>query len=264
MDLLSKIPNDWAYVSVNKFIELYDNNKIEDYNSHNQYYLNILSILADVSTEEIEDELDYDKFMFIINNLFFLRLTPMKYPKPYIKIDDELTLFLIDYNRMTIGEFIDLENMFVGSYLKNFKLILSIVYRQRIKDGGMLFLDEYEPYGNYIHKRESLFSNVSINEVYGVIISYFKFRDNLYKVFEGLFNMNSEEEVEDDLTGLSRAERLEVQKEIDKEKKIKAWGWDIFLYKLANNNPTKLEEATNMPLIQALNVLSMKKELNLE
>jgi hypothetical protein len=258
------IPKSWNNISVDKFLEIYKY-KLDDFDSENLYYQNLLSILSDIPIEQLGNEMYYEDFVNEINDLFFITQTPYKFTKPYIQIDDELTLHLIDYNRMTLGEFIDLENMFVGTYLNNFKLILSIVYRQRIKDGGRLFLDEYEPYGNYIHKRESLFGNVSINEVYGVIISYFKFRDNLYKVFEGLFNMNNqEEEVEEDLSGLSRADRLEVQKEIDKEKKIKIWGWDIFLYKLANNDPTKLEEATNMPLVQALNVLSMKKELNLE
>jgi len=258
------IPKSWDEINVDKFLEIY-NYKLEDFDSQNQYYQNLLSILSDVPIEQIADEMDYEDFVEEINDLFFITQTPFKFTKPYIDIDNELRLYLLPLDNLTIGEFIDLENFCKESYMVNFKKILSILYRQQIKKGDRLFNPEYEPYGNYIFLRERLFNSVCINEVYGSIISYFKYRDNIYQVFEGLFNMNgNQEQVEEDLSDLSRAERLEVQKEIEKEKKIALWGWDMLLYKLANNDPTKILEATNMPLIQALNVLSMKKELNLD
>jgi hypothetical protein len=262
MDSLSNIKITWDIITVNMFIEicLLD---IKDYDDIDTYYFRIIAIILDVEDSVIEN-IPYDDFVRLREEFetVFNKL-PTKY-SDNITIRDNLSFNLIPFIKMSIGEFIDLENYCQESYIINLKKILSVIYRRLIPSDDILVSRKFEPYSDYVEIREHLFDDVLIKEVYGSLLAYFKFRDSLYKTFEGLFNMNTEEEVEEDLTGLSRAERLEVQKEIDKEKKIKVWGWDLFLYKLANNDPIKIEEATNMPLVQALNVLSMKKELNLE
>ena len=59
---------------------------------------------------------------------------------------------------------------------------------------------------------------------------------------------------------ISKSQRINEEK---RQKSLKKWGWDIFLLRLAQNDSTKISKVTSMQLLQAFNVLSMKKELGL-
>lgn len=262
--MVNKRPNNWNDVTVAQFVELYSLQQ-DDFKTEDEYNIHLLSILTDTSIEELE-ELSIDEYEELLGNILFIKQLPIKQPQIVITTEAGKLYLKDQFNTLTIGEFIDLENLFTQSYIKNLPTILAILYRQKDIKNSLLFLDTYEPYGDWIFHRAPLFYDLSINQVYGVCNQYLEFRTDLFEKYSGLFDESSNdeengEEFDENESVIARAER---RKEEAKQKTIKKWGWDIFLLRLAKNDPIKLEEATGMPLIQALNILSMKKELGLQ
>ncbi len=251
---LNKIPKSWADITVAEYQEIntLDVTK-DDFTTH------LLSILTDTSIDVIE-EFEYDEFISYLNLISFYKNQPKTQPKNQLKILDT-DLFLIDFNKLTLGEFIDLEHFFVESPLKNLSTILAICYRKKEVFNSAFELDKFEDYGDYIFHRSPLFYEVSIADVFGIINSYIKFRTRLFDSYEGLFDDSDiDEDIDEDLDVISKAE---ASKQMNKDKLIKKWGWDMLIYKLSNNDATKVEQVYKLNIIMAFNILSMQKELNL-
>lgn len=259
--------NNWNRVTIPQFIELYPLEPIE-FKSDDERNIHFLSILNDIPPEEIE-EFDYNDYNNAIESLLFVNKFPIKAPKLSISTPAGILYLMDDLNQITIGEFIDLENLFTQGYIKNLQVILAILYRQKEIKNSLLYLDTFEEYGDWIYHRTSLFDDITVNDVYGIIPKYLSFRTNLYDKYQGLFDdnaTNSNEESDEELiisneTITSRSERI---KEEQRNKNLSKWNWDFFLYKLSKEDPTKLIESTKMSLLQALNILSMRKELSIE
>ena len=255
-----QIPNNWSEIKLYQFLELTDLND-KGY-SDDEKNMEIFSILSNLSFGEIE-ELDYDTYNELLISLDWIKQLPTKQPKSHLKINSLDFYLFDDFNQLTFGEYIDLEVLFDEGYNKNLDIILSILYRQKTIINNPLYKDEFEPYGNWIYHRRNLFHEECIQNVYGVIAKYSSFKQALIKTYEGLFLTNIESE--DNIDEETDLEEISKRKDIDKKQEIsKKWGWDIWLYKLAKNDPLKIEEATKMPLLQALNVLSMCKELDIQ
>lgn len=256
------IPTSWEGITVSQFKELFSFNE-KDFENLEEYYMQILSILCDVPVSEIQ-ELDYDFLYEAVKKISFMNTLPNKTPKPYIKTDYG-DLYLNDnFYKITIGEFIDIENLIQSGYIENLNALLTIFYRQKNIKNNPFFLDTYEPYGDWIYHRAPLFDFIKINDVYGVINKYSNFRKDFFERYSGLFDDSNEDEdvnSEEENDSISKSEKM---KEDEKRKNIKKWSWDVLIYRLAKNDPLKFEEATTMSLIQAFNIFSMKKELGLE
>ncbi len=255
-----KFPSNWLSINVAQFIELFSLN-LKEFDSQDDYYIQILSILSNQSIDDIED-LDYDDFKQHIANLNFIYRLPTKQPSIKLKIEDT-DLYLMDLTQLTIGEFIDLEHFITDGYTKNLNVILSILYRRKTIHSSPFILDEFESYGNWIYHRASLFDDICVNDVYGVINNYMTFRANIFDTYQGLFDNEDPQELDID-DSESFKSKLEKTKANNDGKAIRKWGWDALLLKLAKNDPSRLNEVTGMPLIQALNVLSMVRELGIE
>jgi len=261
--MVNIIPNSWSDVSVSRFQELYELEEITDDDDKNDL---LLSILCDTSIDEIQ-ALDYVDYQTILDKLTFINKLPNRIPKDYIHTNGIKLYKLINLSTISLGEFIDLENLITSNHIQNLRTILSIFYRQLIKsEQPLLYPDKYEEYGDWIFHRESLFDDVRIIDVYGVIQEYLDFRKELYERYEGLFDgdgtdNNEDEPIIENESIISKAERIKEEK---KQKSLKKWNFDLILYRLSKQNPLKIDETAKMPVIQAFNVLSMCKELNLE
>jgi len=255
-----KFPNNWLSINVAQFIELFSLN-LKEFESQDDYYIQILSILSNQSVESIED-LDYDVFKQHISNLNFIYRLPTKQPSIKLNIQDT-DLYLMDLNQLTIGEFIDLEHFITDGYTKNLSIILAILYRQKTIYNSSFKLDEFEEYGNWIYHRAPLFDEVCVNDVYGVINNYLTFRANIFETYKGLFDNEDPEELDIDESESFKS-KLEKTKANDDAKATRKWGWEILLYKLAKEDPLKMTEAAGMSLIQAFNILAMTKETKVE
>lgn len=254
------IPTSWDGVTVSQFKEIFSF-KESDFDNIEEYFMQILSILSDVSISDIE-EMDYEFLMESIQKVFFINTLPNKPAKPYINTDHGMLYLKDDFNRLTIGEFIDIENLMQGNYIENLNLILGIFYRQKDIKNSPFYLDTYESYGDWIYHRASLFEYIYINDVFNVINKYLIFRKDFFERYAGLFDDSTvDEEDIDEVDSISKSEKM---KDEEKQKNIKKWSWDLLIYRLAKNDPIKFEEATTMSVIQAFNIFSMKKELGLE
>ena len=239
------LPRNWNEVTVNQWLEL--NTIDEEY--HNSVFLQTieaLSILSDTDPEELED-LDPEELIDLARKVSFIQREPSNKPKELVK-----GLKLKPLDRLTLGEFIDLEHYAV-QFVQNFDILLSILYKRWKTDewGNLIF----EPYSYSIMSRKELFNEVSINEVYGAVKNYIDYSNDFKKRYENLFNPIIEEEDteldEDDL----KAEA--------EEKVFTKWSWEKLLYDLSNQDLTKIDAVTDLNLIFVFNMLSMVEELQL-
>lgn len=256
------IAKNWNEVSIKSFIEL-TQIKLEDYSSEDDYNVDVISTLSDLSREEIEN-MNYDQYQKILSTLMFLKNLPSSKFNQSLLVNGKRLDFIGDFNNLSVGEFIDLEHYFSNNYYQNLPIILAILYRFKTKQDEW-YPDIFEEYGDYIYHRAPLFNTVNINQVYGVIDAYINWRTDLFEKYEGLFDSTvDDDEPYDELLNQNIAAKAEAVKEEKKQKAIKKWGWYIFLLRLANNDITKLDDVVKVNLIQALNILSCKKELEID
>jgi len=258
--MLNKEPKSWQDLTIDQFIEL---NQLtsEQFETEDEYNVHLLSLITDTSISIIEN-LEYEKYIELNKKFSFLKTRPNK-PASLSIMTSAGPLYLInDFNQLEIGAFIDLEHFFTNDYVNNLKIILSIFYRQKTIHNSPLILDEFEEYGNWIYHRAELFNDISILEVYNIIPKYLKFREEFFEKYDGLLGGPVDDD-DDDIQGESIIARSERIKQKQKDKSVQKWGWDLFLYQLANNDISKINEITKVNLIQAFNLLSMKREMGL-
>ena len=239
------LPRNWNEVNVSQWLEL---NTIDDdeYNSVFLQTIEALSILSDTDPEELED-LDPEELINLAQKVSFVKREPSNKPKELVK-----GLKLKPLDRLTLGEFIDLEH-YAMQFVQNFDILLSILYKRWKTDewGNLIF----EPYSYSIMSRKVLFQDVSINEVYGAVKNYIDYSNDFKKRYENLFNPV----IEEDDTELDE-EDLKAEAE---EKVFTKWSWEKLLYDLANQDLTKIDAVTDLNLIFVFNMLSMVEDLQL-
>lgn len=239
------LPRNWNEVSVSQWLELNTIDQLE-YNSVFLQTIEALSILSDTDPEELED-LDPEELIDLARKVNFIQREPSNKPKELVK-----GLKLKPLDRLTLGEFIDLEH-YAMQFVQNFDILLSILYKRwKTDEWGTLV---FEPYTYSIMSRKDIFQKVSINEVYGAVKNYIDYSNDFKKRYENLFNPVIEEEEteldEDDI----KAEA--------KEKVFTKWSWEKLLYDLSNQDLTKIDAVTDLNLVFVFNMLSMVEELQL-
>jgi hypothetical protein len=239
------LPRNWNEVNVSQWLEL---NTIdpEEYNSVFLQTIEALSILSDTDPEELE-ELSPEQMIDIASKVSFIKREPSNKPKELVK-----GLKLKPLDRLTLGEFIDLEH-YAMQFVQNFDILLSILYKRWKTDewGNLIF----EPYSYSIMSRKDTFQDVSINEVYGAVKNYIDYSNDFKKRYENLFNPV----IEEDDTELDE-EDLKAEAE---EKVFTKWSWEKLLYDLSNQDLTKIDAVTDLNLIFVFNMLSMVEDLQL-
>jgi hypothetical protein len=104
--------------------------------------------------------------------------------------------------------------------------------------------------------RKEVFNEVSINEVFGAVNNYIAYSNDFKKRYENLFNPVIEETETEELD----EEDLKAEAE---EKVFTKWSWEKLLYDIANEDLTKIDAVTDLPLVFVFNMLSMVEELQL-
>ena len=241
-----KLPKSWNEVTVNQWVEL---NSIDpnEFNSVFLHTLEGLSILSDTDPEELED-LTPEELIDLANQVSFIKREPSNKPKQAVK-----GFMLKPLDALTLGEFIDLE-YYISQNVQNFTLLLSILYKQYKRDewGNLVF----EPYVYKLDERLHEWGNVSINEVFGAVNNYIAYSNDFKQRYENLFNPVIEEDEEVELD----PEDLKAEQE---EKTFNKWSWEKLLYDIANEDLTKIDAVTELPLVFVFNMLSMVEELQL-
>lgn len=241
-----RLPKSWNEVTVNQWVEL---NSIDpnEFNSVFLHTLECLSILSDTDPEELED-ISPEQMIDIASKVSFIKREPSNKPKQAVK-----GFMLKPLDALTLGEFIDLE-YYISQSVQNFTLLLSILYKQYKRDewGNLVF----EPYVYKLDERLHEWGNVSINEVFGAVNNYIAYSNDFKQRYENLFNPVIEEDDEVELD----QEDLKAEAE---EKVFTKWSWEKLLYDIANEDLTKIDAVTDLPLVFVFNMLSMVEELQL-
>jgi len=237
-----KLPKSWSDVTVGQYIEVIKSIQLD---SNFETQLELLGVLADVPTEDLED-LELDEFSALISKVAFVQSEPSK--RNAQKIGDYQ---LKPLNKIKVEEFLDLEYYVTKDYIQHLPIICAILYKQtRVDEWKHL---TYEPHEYDLEERSKEFLDISINSVYGVVTSYLKWRENFLNTYSNLFD---EPITEEELEEVSAEDR----KELEAEKKMSKWAWEKTIYILANEDITKMEKVLGMNIIFAFNMLSMKRD----
>lgn len=241
-----KLPKSWNEITVSQWVEL---NSIdpEEYNSVFLHTLEAISILSDTDPEELE-ELSPEELIDLASQVSFIKREPSNKPNELVK-----GFRLKPMDALTLGEFIDLEH-YISQSVQNFDILLSILYKRWKTDEWNNLI--FEPYSYSIMSRKLLFEEVSINEVFGAVNNYINYSNDFKQRYENLFNPVIEEEEGVELD----ADDLKAEAE---EKVFTKWSWEKLLYDLSNQDLTKIDAVTDLPLVFVFNMLSMVEELQL-
>jgi hypothetical protein len=241
-----KLPKSWNEITVSQWVELNSIDE-EEFSSVFLQTLEGLSILSDTDPEELED-LSPEELIELANQVSFIKREPSNKPNELVK-----GYRLKPFDALTLGEFIDIEH-YISNITENFTLLLSILYKRWKTDewGNLVF----EPYVYNLASRKDTFNEVSINEVFGAVNNYVAYSNDFKQRYENLFNPVIEEDEGVELD----AEDLKAEQE---EKVFTKWSWEKLLYDLANQDLTKIDEVTDLPLVFVFNMLSMVEELQL-
>lgn len=247
---LFNLPNNWDEVYTEQFISL--RNIPTDIPVFTRQ-IEILGILTDIlPDDDIWDDMDINDLTRYIVSLKWLKQEPTTNPSKKI---DEYTL--LDINKITFGEFIDLEHFFTD-YYNNLPLICSILYRKTKLDEWQNI--QYEKYNYDIYTRQSFFLDQPITKVYGVLKYYLDFKNSIHNNYQSLFEPIIEEDDDYSEEDITDPEEL---KEIEEEKKHKKWAWENILYKLSEGDITKYDAILDKPVIFIFNQMGFLKEMKI-
>jgi len=241
-------PTSWYDISINQYLELVEEKP--------ENGLEILSILLDVPLLELAD-MDVKDLTDYLNGLSFTSTNLPSDTKSFTISGN--TFHKKGMTTLTVGEFIDLEYYFTNDYHQNLSRIVSVLWRREISNdifNGQVL----EPYGTWVDERSKLFGDqVGIGYVFGVISEYLSYRNKIFKAYEGLFD-----DVDTPPEDNEENENTPKQELTQSEKSINKWGWSLMVLKLSNGNGMEFEKSTDMNLLLAFNILSMKKELKID
>jgi len=248
---LINLPNSWEQVTVNQFLDI---KNIEVDNSNILFNINLLSILNNtLVSDKIWSELYITELSKLINTINWINTPPTSTYKKEIN-----GLMIKDFYSLTLGEYIDIDYLISEDCFENLPKVCAILYRNYKHDEfGNIIL---EPYTNInIDKRADFYYDLSINDIYGIISEFNRFKLHIIASYQGIFNpiIDEEDLDEEDLTDIT------TQKEVEKEKLHNKWSWEFILHSLSNGDITKYDSITDLGFIFVLNQLSFKKAFDL-
>jgi hypothetical protein len=252
------LPNSWHNVKLYQFKEL---RALKDAGGFFNVQLETLAILADVSTDEIE-ELTLEEITDLFRSVKWVLHEPKKGLSNELSIDGQ-TYHLQSFKKLTLDEFIDLEYFLQNDYLVHISHIVSVFWRRIDRDKWQNV--EFEPYIFSPFDRQELFDDVEITKVYGILNEYLKYRENFMQKYMALFNTDDEpdDETLDPKDFDSIAEYKDELNAQEQSKKARKWGWESLIYDLCEGDFTKIKAVGELPLILVFNMLAMRKELGL-
>lgn len=250
-----EIKKNWFSVSIEEWVDL-EKIKREELSFYEKY-INILSILSSIDTDdEIWDDLDIDDLNVLIKDILFINLEP---PINYSKDIDEFKL--INLNKISIAEWIDLDSYITGDFLENFTKILSICYRKyKYDEWGNII---YEPYIFNIEERKLLFDDVCIVKVFGFINTLIDWRLLILDRYKSVLSTDEGDKLdESEKEGLSEADVIDIEKDLEKEKSKNRFAWNKFINDLCGEDLSKTESILSLNFIYILNTQVMMSIFN--
>ena len=135
--------NDWNCISIKKFDEISDIlSSMKNFNDDEalEININLLSILCDVSVDEIED-LPLTEFSKLVKQTEFLKEMPKVDIKDSYVINGKKYVLCANVSKMTTAQYIDYQTL-IKNADKNVKELLSVFLIPKGKKYGEYDLDE--------------------------------------------------------------------------------------------------------------------------
>ena len=252
-----KTVNNWDDITINQYFEFksYGDN-IED--------TTLVSIIYDISLDEV-DELTYEEFNTLLIKLRFMNSKPKPQNRGFITLNNQVFCKIPSIQKISFGEFVDLENWITSDNEEDLKYVLATYYRKNINEEPDFNGIKLEPYGDYVMHRAEHFGELSVSILFDVVDEINKFRILFQDNYGPLLRLKDEEndfdEPIEEETNADKRARIE---EENNQKRLNKWGWDVLVYRLANGDITKFEQIYGLPIIQVMNLLAMQSELKLD
>lgn len=244
-----KLPKNWDEVLLDQYIAIRQVEKSEMIDKS----IEILSILTDtLPDDDIWEDMDIDEMLSLVNEIKWISREPNG------DLQESLGEYrLKDINKLTLGEFIDLDYYFSTNYIENLPQIIGILYRKVKQDewGNTA----YEPLGSYdVKSRGEEFLEEPVSKVYGLIKLFLDFKQMTAREYSNLFEPEIVDDVEEE--DLQDPDYIEEEKIAETYKK---WAWENILYKFSGGDITKYEKITALPVIFVFNQMSFVSEMKL-
>lgn len=256
-----QIANSWSEIKVNQWVELVSLNK-DDFDSNTSYLLEKLAIITDTSSDDPQwEDLEIKELNKILTSCKWLN-QPIKTKLTQSVLDDKFRLK--DFNKLSFGEYIDLDFYINDSPINNFTKIMAVLYRKwKLNEWDELV---FEPYDFDMEKRNQIFSDVSIGDTYSTLNEFIKWKNDFIETYSTLYDFEADFEVEDELVNKVMEKHPELKNEMEEETKTdklhKKWVWEQILLSLSNNDYTKFNTILDLNVVFVFNLLSMKKDLH--
>jgi hypothetical protein len=163
-------------------------------------------------------------------------------------------LELIDFNTMTLGQFIDIETLITQGFYQNIHKIASSIYMTF--EIGDLGSNTREPYSNVnINYRAELIDELPCAEIYGACKKLLPFRDmffSSYSIFDDELKNVKVEELDDEELQIYNEEMKQREQNRDSQ-------WLMILNFISQSDITKFETILNTNLFMVFNQLTYLK-----
>jgi hypothetical protein len=209
-------------------------------------YVELVSILTEKDPDELK-ELPLNILQGMVEGIN-LKINKGAVEKVTVRNKD---LYLIPFNNLTLGEWIDLDY-----YLKNNLdlKIIEVLYRQ--KNDNPWDKVEYESYGSFSKERSEFLLELKAEDVLGVKQMYIQWRENVLTQYQGLFQTFDKVE---DYSDLDIKAQREIEQALKEEEQMKQFAWERLVMLLCDNDITKFNQVLELPVIQVFNIMAMKK-----
>ena len=242
------LPSGWSDIKLWQYQDLIQYDESTNLSIISKY-IGYIDIISDIEYSDIED-MDVMEVNDIIRNLQWLKTSPSN------QLKSEINGYkLIDINKISIGEYIDICN-FKKDLIKNLHILCSILYRKyKYGDFDNVILEDYSNID--IFSRSEIFLDLSINDIYPIIKYINDFDSYILNIYSNLFYVEEPEENLDpeDESELTPKEIIDLKKEKEKEN----WRWEYLIDNLSSGDITKYNEILKLPLILVFNKLSYNK-----
>lgn len=253
-----QLPSNWHQVTLVQYNELAQLDEVE-WDSATEKVMESLAILCNTGADDPEiEQLSVDQLFELFGNIKWLKTAP---PLSVSQTWNQLSLK--PWNLLTLGEFIDIENLAMSSATPSINMLCAVAYKQsKTNSWGVT---EWEPYQYDVYARAEQFEHLPVTKALGLLKSYGDFRHSFMKSYEQLFSDAGVQDKELDtaeLAGLDGLELINAKKGLEKERKMLKWSWESTIWHLSNQDITKFDAIFNTSLIMVFNILSMRHTLD--
>jgi hypothetical protein len=213
--------------------------------------IHLVSVVNDIDPIEVQHWKGKDLILSFQKAQQFTNITERYAPSLII---GGLSLSLIDFKYLTLGQFIDLEAFVSEDYITNIHKIAATIYLHSEVSG--MYENTIEEYAKInIGYRAELIDELPIQSIFGACNKYLIFRKNFFNSYELFSDPYADVNLED----LSEEELEEYNAHLKEQEKQGDNQWETVLNILAQNDITKFESVLKQNLFLCFNQISYLK-----